>query len=236
MKNIAITTLVIGATILNAQSYSSTGISVAESKKEACSKALRNAKIEAMEQAGTVVLSNFNSNIKDKDGKISKSKQSRLETISVGVAKLKHKYEKVSTTQDYQFRCEVDASFDIDQHKFKKALQNMAKKDKKNDEAETYFIAEGYSEDGQSRYKAFTAAKLIAQKNLLEIIKGVDITSLTKVQNGVLETDKIGKIISGTLKNAEVVKREYFKDSRSALVVIKIKKSYISDAIEKSCR
>lgn len=58
---------------------------------------------------------------------------------------------------------------------------------------------------GKARIKATTAAKVAAQRNLLEIIKGVRITSLTTVEDAMLKEDIIRTRIDGMLKGAHTV-------------------------------
>ncbi|MEA2072210.1 MAG: hypothetical protein U9O86_01395 [Campylobacterota bacterium] len=234
MKTKIITLALLTTTLLTAQEYTGKGLSVAESKKSACSKALQNAKIEAMEKAGTVVFSNFNSSTSDTNGKISKSNRSRLTTASLGVAKLKEKSEDVKVSPNYQFSCSVQASFEIDQEEMKSKIDTLLKQQENDEKASGYFQAEGYSEEGQSRYKAFSSATLLAQRNLLEVVKGADITSLTKMDLGEMEADKVGKLIGGTLVGAEVVQKEYDKATKSAKVVVRIKKADVVRSLEKS--
>ena len=225
---------ILGASVLSAQTYESTGTYVADSKNEACSRALSLAKTNAMEEAGTLVFSNFNSNTKSSKGKMSKESQYKLTTMALGIAKLKGKYEDVSSVENYQFKCKVDATFEIDQQKFEETLKDMLKQQNSDEKLSGYFEADGYSEEGQSRYKAFSSAMLIAQRNLLDIIQGSKITSLTKIDDGRITVDKIGKLISGSLRNAEVVKKEYDFKTRSAYVVLRVKKAYIAKILTNS--
>lgn len=70
MKKAIITLAIIGHSLLNAQNYTAEGIATKESKKAACSMALASAKSNALEEAGTLVFSNFNSSTSDKIGKL----------------------------------------------------------------------------------------------------------------------------------------------------------------------
>jgi len=231
MKKIVLTALLVASTLLNADTFSTQGTHTAESKKSACAIALANAKTEAMEEAGTLVFSNFSSTTSDNQGEVSKSNQHKLITAALGVAKLKSKSEKVDVTPEYQFTCKVVASFEIDQQEMQSTLKEMIKNQEKYEKIAGYFQADGYSEEGQSRYKANAAAMMIAQRNLLELIKGADITSLTKLDSGVVETDKVGKLISGSIQGAEIVKKEYNSKTRSAHIILRIKKAEIVDTI-----
>lgn len=58
---------------------------------------------------------------------------------------------------------------------------------------------------GKARIKATIAAKVAAQRNLLETIKGVRITSQTTVQDAMLAEDLIRTRIDGMLKGAYMV-------------------------------
>jgi len=220
--------------ILYANTYSTTAQATAKSKDAACSDALQHAKVLAMEEAGTMVFSNFNATTSDNNGKISKSNQHELITTALGVAKLKSKTEDVKVTPQYQFQCKINATFEIDQNELQQSLKDMVQKQQEQKKLSGYFHADGYSEENQSRYRAFSAAKLIAQRNLLEVIKGADITSLTKVSDGQIETDKIGKLLNGTLQGAEVVKKEYDSKTRSAHVVLRIKKQDVVDTLNEA--
>ena len=234
MRKIILTSILLATTLLNAETYTSQGVDTADSKKSACSLALANAKAEAMEQAGTLVFSNLSATTLDNKGEISKINQHQLITTALGVAKLKSKTEKVEVTPEYLFTCMVDASFEIDQGELEESLKDMIQNQAKKDAISGYFQADGYSEEGQSRYKANAAAMMIAQRNLLELIEGADITSLTKMDAGVVEADKIGKLISGSLQGAEVVKKEYDSNTRSTHIVLRIKKADVVESINNS--
>ncbi len=233
MKNI-ITAALFASTLLIAQNYTAEATHTAESKQKACNGALQNAKVDAMEQAGTLVFSRFNSSVSDTQGKISKSNQHKLTTAALGIAKLQSKKEDVSVGENYQFTCSVNAVFEIDQGKMEKTLAKMIENQEKGEILSGYFEADGYSEEGQSKYQAYSAATLIAQRNLLDVIVGADITSLTTVSEGEISSDKIAKIVSGKLRGAQVVKKEYNDATRSAYVVLRIKKSLIVDSINDS--
>ncbi len=77
--------------------------------------------------------------------------------------------------------------------------------------ANGYIIATGQGvgkagiNKAKARINATTAAKAAAQRNLLEIIKGVRITSQTTVQDAMLVEDVIKTRIDGMLKGAHLV-------------------------------
>ena len=232
MKKIVITMALVASTLLNAQTYTGNGEFTTNSKDSACSGALQKAKGDAMEQAGTLVFSNFVSTTSDDNGAIDKYNKDRLITGSLGVAKLKKKSESVEVGKNYQFTCKVQAIFDIDADELKDTLTKMIEKEEKVKHLKGYFTADGYSEEGQSRYKAFTAATAIAQRNLLETVNGANLTSLIKVDAGMMESDKVAKIINGTPRGAEIVKKEYDSATRSAFVQMRIKKQIVVKALE----
>lgn len=64
----------------------------------------------------------------------------------------------------------------------------------------------------QGRPLALRAAKLDAYRNLLEITKGVRVTSSTTVNNYVVESDVIMSQVEGMIKGAQVIKQEYMSD------------------------
>ena len=219
MKKHIVASIFLSLISLYAQDYSSTGTGTAESKKEACQTALENAKMDAIEQAGTMVLSKYNSDVSEVNGEVKKSVQQQLSTAAVGVVKLQSKSEDIKILEGYQFTCKVTASFSIDKDEMNKVFEHAMEKKK----ISGYYEAEGYSEEGQSRYKAFTAATMIAQRNLLEQIKKAEITSLTKLENGKME-DKMAKFLRGSIEGVEVVKKEYDSKDRFAHVVLRLSK------------
>lgn len=72
---------------------------------------------------------------------------------------------------------------------------------------------------GKARIKATIAAKVAAQRNLLEIIKGVHITSQTTVQDAMLVEDLIRTRIDGMLKGAYMVGEPFVEMVEGAPVV-----------------
>ena len=63
-----------------------------------------------------------------------------------------------------------------------------------------------------ARPMALRAAKIDAQRNLLEITKGVRIDSQTVVKDFTVESDVINTQVEGLVKGAQVVKQEYMSD------------------------
>lgn len=80
----------------------------------------------------------------------------------------------------------------------------------------------GESEAGQSRYKAKRAAMLIAQRNLLEAVQGVNIVGNTTVSDGLLSKDEIASNVKGFLKGAVVVKEEFDSTEGYAKVAMRL--------------
>ena len=71
---------------------------------------------------------------------------------------------------------------------------------------------ENLSGKPNARPMAIRAAKLDAIRSLLEITKGVRITSSTTVKNFAVENDIIMSEVEGMVKGAQVVQREYLSD------------------------
>jgi len=70
-----------------------------------------------------------------------------------------------------------------------------------------------------ARPMALRAARLVAYRNLLEIIQGVRIDSTTLVKNFAVEDDVVMSKIQGMIKGAQVVKREYLSDGTVEVTV-----------------
>lgn len=91
--------------------------------------------------------------------------------------------------------------------------------------ANGYIIATGQATGspqearGKARIKATIAAKAAAQRNLLEIIKGVRITAQTTVQDAMLVEDVIRTRIDGMLKGAYLVGEPFVEIMDGAPVV-----------------
>src|SRR5664279_3018933 len=63
-----------------------------------------------------------------------------------------------------------------------------------------------------ARPMAMRAAKVDAYRNLLEITKGVQVDSATKVKYFTVESDVINTQVNGLVKGAQVVKTDYMSD------------------------
>ncbi len=80
----------------------------------------------------------------------------------------------------------------------------------------------GESAGGQKKFRAKRAAVIIAQRNLLEFIKGVKIDSVTTIENGMLKSDIITSSVSGMIKGCEVVSNQFDSDYKSSVARVKI--------------
>jgi len=225
IKKIIFISTIIGINFLNADIYIGKGSFIANSKDSSCQKALQYAKVDAMEKAGSSIFSSFQSTISDRNGVINSNDKSQLLSTTSGFIKLKDKIEKIKLEDNYQFQCSVKARFEID-------VDDLKEKAKQKNVVDSYFIADGYSEEGQSRYRAFTSATAIAQRNLLEKIQGVDIKSFVDIDEGLIKSDKIVKTLHKILYGATIVIKEYDNSTRSAYVQIKIKKKMINKALK----
>lgn len=71
----------------------------------------------------------------------------------------------------------------------------------------------------QARPMALRAAQVDAYRNLLETVQGVQIDSKTTVKDFVVESDVINTAISGMVKGAAIVKKEYLSDGTVEVTV-----------------
>lgn len=71
----------------------------------------------------------------------------------------------------------------------------------------------------QARPMALRAAKIDAMRNLLEISKGVRISSHTEVKDFVVENDTIVAKVSGIVNDARIVKQEYISDGTAEITM-----------------
>jgi hypothetical protein len=75
---------------------------------------------------------------------------------------------------------------------------------------------------GQKRLTAITAAKVIAQRRLAELLEGVAIVSETTVKDSELVSDVIKTAVTGFIKGAQPVIQEWNASEETALVILKI--------------
>lgn len=90
---------------------------------------------------------------------------------------------------------------------------------------------------GQRRLTAITAAKVVAQRRLIELLEGVAVVSETTVKDSELESDVIKTAVTGFVRGAQVVVQEYNEREGTALVILKVgvtgPKSFASMMYEK---
>ncbi|MBU0993420.1 MAG: LPP20 family lipoprotein [Proteobacteria bacterium] len=70
-----------------------------------------------------------------------------------------------------------------------------------------------------ARPMAIQAAKLVAYRNLLELIKYVRIDSTTTVENFIVKSDVITSRVEGIIHNAQVIKTDYMSDGTVEVIV-----------------
>jgi len=86
-----------------------------------------------------------------------------------------------------------------------------------------HVVCEGESEVGQSKYAADLAAKVIAQRNMLEVIKGIHITSEVTIKDGLEANEVIKSRVSGVIRGAQIVSKKYNSKDKFSVVTVKIK-------------
>jgi len=74
----------------------------------------------------------------------------------------------------------------------------------------------------QRRLTAFTAAKVVAQRRLAELLEGVAVVSETTIKDSELESDVIKTAVSAFIKGTQVVVQDWNEREGSALVIIKV--------------
>jgi hypothetical protein len=75
---------------------------------------------------------------------------------------------------------------------------------------------------GQKRLTAITAAKVIAQRRLAELLEGVAIVSETTVKDSELVSDVIKTAVTGFIKGAQPVIQDWNASEETALVILKV--------------
>lgn len=78
---------------------------------------------------------------------------------------------------------------------------------------------EQYYGKPQARPMALRAAQVDAYRNLLETVQGVQIDSKTTVKDFAVESDVINTAISGMVKGATIIKKEYLSDGTVEVTV-----------------
>lgn len=85
-----------------------------------------------------------------------------------------------------------------------------------------YIQVVGISGEGQSKYNALRAATVVAQRDLLEIIRGLAVSGETTVKDGMLANDIIRTRVEGYLRGAVKCGERYDSASRSAEVCMRL--------------
>ncbi|MEI6306787.1 MAG: hypothetical protein WCP33_08195, partial [Deltaproteobacteria bacterium] len=78
------------------------------------------------------------------------------------------------------------------------------------------------AEKGQKRLTAITAAKVVAQRRLAEMLEGVAIVSETTVKDSELVSDVIKTAVTGFIKGTQVVMEDWNPQEETALVILKV--------------
>lgn len=78
--------------------------------------------------------------------------------------------------------------------------------------------------DAEKRVHAITAAKVVAQRHLVELLQGVAVISETTVKDSELASDIIKTAVTGFVRGAQIVAEEWNASEGSALVVLKLGK------------
>jgi len=81
---------------------------------------------------------------------------------------------------------------------------------------------QGESAEGQKKFRAKRSAVVVAQRNLLELIKGVRIDSVTTIKDGMLESDMIKSSVSGMIKGAQIISNKYNREYKSSVATLEI--------------
>jgi hypothetical protein len=80
----------------------------------------------------------------------------------------------------------------------------------------------GESAEGQSSFAAKISAKVLAQRNLLEMVKGIQIDSQTKVIDGMLSSEIISSRVSGVIRGAQIISNRYNTSLKNAVATVRL--------------
>ena len=86
-----------------------------------------------------------------------------------------------------------------------------------------YIKCLGESAQGQRSYAAKLTAKIIAQRNILEVVQGVRITSDITVKDGIKSSDIIKSRMSGVIKGAQIISNIYDSTKGSSTATAKLR-------------
>jgi hypothetical protein len=88
-------------------------------------------------------------------------------------------------------------------------------------------VGEGTARSSENKLKdqlrALRAATLMAQRSLLETVKGVGIDSQTKVENKMVQDDVINARIEGTIQGAEIVKQNIRWEADTPIATVELR-------------
>ncbi len=79
-----------------------------------------------------------------------------------------------------------------------------------------------FKTQAQKRYSAYVAAQIVAKKNLLQMVQGINITSTSTVKAGMLENEVINTQISGKVKQVQEVGKPREMNDGSVWVTMKM--------------
>ena len=85
-----------------------------------------------------------------------------------------------------------------------------------------YIYCKGESASGQNKLNAKRAAVVIAQRNLLELVKGIRIDSEKTIIDGIIHNDIITSKVSGVVRGAKVISNKYNKIEQSSIATLQI--------------
>ena len=85
-----------------------------------------------------------------------------------------------------------------------------------------YFQVTGMSKSGQHRYAAIRAATVVAQRDLLERLKGVRVHGDTTIEDGILQSDTVKTNVEGFLQGARPCGQKYNSIERYAEVCLRL--------------
>lgn len=85
-----------------------------------------------------------------------------------------------------------------------------------------YIQVTGESDSGQRRYQAIRAATVVAQRNLLEVFKGVHIQGDTTVSDGMLHSDTVRNHVEGFLRGFKTCGQKYDSAEKYATVCLRL--------------
>jgi len=83
-------------------------------------------------------------------------------------------------------------------------------------------VAKKGTTGGQKRLTAITAAKVIAQRRLVELLEGVAVVSETTVKDSELASDMIKTAVTGFIKGTQPVVEEWNAAEETALVILRM--------------